>query len=67
MNVEVPRVDNQKLISDRLGEASAAIQQRVDNARKIQRDRFAESPSHACNTDIRITKVRKFCTLDETS
>src|SRR5512142_2946409 len=41
IHVEVPRVDYQKLSDDRLGEPSAAIQERVEAARERQRQRFA--------------------------
>ena len=53
---------------DRLGESSAEIRQRVETARQVQRERFAESsPSVACNADMRLAEVRKSCKLDETS
>lgn len=68
IHIEVPRLDYQKLSDDRLGESSAEIRQRVEQARQVQRERFAESsPSVACNADMRIAEVRKFCKLDETS
>jgi len=67
IHIEVPRVDYQKLSSDRLGESSAEIRQRVESARQVQRERFTESSSIACNADMRIAEVRKFCKLDETS
>jgi magnesium chelatase family protein len=67
IHIEVPRVDYQKLSSDRLGESSVEIRQRVENARQVQRERFTESSSIACNADMRIAEVRKFCKLDETS
>jgi magnesium chelatase family protein len=68
IHIEVPRVDYQKLSSDRLGESSESIRARVDAARELQRTRFADSPSGiACNADMRIAEVRKFCKLDETS
>src|SRR5512142_2494781 len=41
IHVEVPRVDYQKLSDDRLGEPSSAIQARVEQARGLQRRRFA--------------------------
>lgn len=41
IHIEVPRVDYQKLSSDRLGESSASIRSRVEAARHIQRERFA--------------------------
>jgi magnesium chelatase family protein len=40
VRVEVPRVDYKKLSSDRLGESSAAIRERVQAARERQRVRF---------------------------
>jgi predicted ATPase with chaperone activity len=59
------RVDYNKLSSDRLGESSAAIQQRVEAAREIQRKRFGDQKSgksaHAttCNADMRVSEVRQ--------
>jgi predicted ATPase with chaperone activity len=41
IHVEVPCVDYDKLSSDRLGEPSAAIRQRVQVARQRQPERFA--------------------------
>ncbi len=69
IHIEVPRVDYQKLSSDRLGELSAAIKKRVQTARDVQTARFAtiESSNIACNADMRIAEIRKFCKLDETS
>ncbi len=42
IHVEVPRVDYQKLSSDRLGEASEVIRGRVEAARGRQRQRFSK-------------------------
>ena len=68
IHIEVPRVDYAKLSSDRLGESTAAIRQRVQTARDIQTARFATGESYniACNADMRIGEIRKFCKLDET-
>lgn len=41
IHVEVPRVDYEKLSGDRLGEPSAKIRERVEQARERQRTRFA--------------------------
>jgi len=41
IHIEVPRVEYDKLSSQRLGEPSAAIQARVEAARQTQRSRFA--------------------------
>jgi magnesium chelatase family protein len=40
IHVEVPRVDYEKLSSDRLGESSATIRERVQSAREWQQARF---------------------------
>ena len=43
IHIEVPRVDYQKLSSDRLGESSDAIRKRVQAARDRQTARFTNS------------------------
>lgn len=64
IHVEVPRVDYEKLSSDRLGESSAVIRERVQAARERQRVRF-EGTDVVCNSDMRVAEVRQFCKLDE--
>jgi magnesium chelatase family protein len=64
IHIEVPRVDYEKLSSDRLGESSALIRERVQAARERQRVRF-EGSDIVCNSDMRVAEVRKFCKLDE--
>ena len=67
IHIEVPRVDYQKLSSDRLGETSDTIRRRVQAARNIQRKRFSniESSNIVCNADMRVAEIRQFCKLDE--
>ncbi len=65
IHIEVPRVDYEKLRSDRLGESSADIRARVEAARDRQRKRFANSVDIASNADMRVAEVRQFCKLDE--
>ena len=67
IHVEVPRVDYQKLSSDRLGESSEAIRERVEAARLRQRERFSTMKSNnvISNADMRVGEVRLFCKLDE--
>ena len=67
IHIEVPRVEYDKLSDSRLGEPSEAIQQRVEAARQIQRQRFTGVNGVACNADMRPAEVRKFCDLDDTS
>jgi magnesium chelatase family protein len=64
IHVEVPRVDYEKLSSDRLGEPSSSIRERVQAARERQRVRL-EGTDTVCNSDMRVAEVRKFCKLDE--
>ncbi|HEC34083.1 MAG TPA: ATP-binding protein, partial [Chloroflexi bacterium] len=64
IHVEVPRVDYNKLTDDRRGEPSAAIRERVERAREVQRHRFADTPL-TCNAEMGPTEVREICRLDE--
>ena len=67
IHIEVPRVDYEKLSSDRLGESSATIRVRVQSARDRQLVRFRNSEKGiATNADMRVAEVRQFCMLDET-
>ncbi|NOY98590.1 MAG: YifB family Mg chelatase-like AAA ATPase [Chloroflexi bacterium] len=67
IHIEVPRVDYEKLSSDRLGETSAAIRERVESARQRQRERFAGASNDVLsNADMRPAEIRRFCQLDET-
>jgi magnesium chelatase family protein len=63
IHVEVPRVDYEKLSSDRLGEPSRAVRARVEEARERQRTRF-EGTSLTCNADMGPAEIRQFCQVD---
>ena len=64
IHVEVPRVDYEKLSSDRLGEPSAKIRERVERGREAQRKRFAGTKLFT-NADMGPKEVRVCCKLDE--
>jgi len=64
IHIEVPRVDYAKLTDDRRGEPSAAIRERVERAREVQRQRFAGT-TLTCNAEMGPAKVREVCRLDE--
>ena len=70
IHVEVPRVDYEKLSSDRPAESSKAVRARVEAARGWQRLRFqglgerVGSPIH-CNADMGPAEIRQFCRVDE--
>lgn len=66
LHVEVPRVKFDKLASDSLGESSASIRQRVEEARDIQTKRFESKGIHA-NSEMRNAEIREFCKLDNAS
>jgi magnesium chelatase family protein len=79
IHVEVPRVNYDKLSSDRLGEPSQAVRARVEAARQRQRERFAGVVQTAqggsghlratplqCNADMGPAEVRRFCRVDDT-
>ncbi len=66
LHVEVPRVDFEKLTSERKGEPSADIRQRVEAARQRQIERFIKTELY-CNAEMGSSEVREHCSLDETS
>ena len=63
IQVEVPRVDYDQLSSDRLGEPSSEVRQRVEQARRIQEGRLRNSP-RSSNGDMIPKEIRVFCPLD---
>jgi magnesium chelatase family protein len=66
IHVEVPRVPFEKLSSQRTGEPSAKVRERVEVARAVQRKRF-EGTTLQTNADMGPAEIRKFCPIDETS
>jgi magnesium chelatase family protein len=66
IHVEVPRVPFEKLSSQRTGESSAKVRERIEAARTIQRERF-KGISLQTNADMGPAEIRKFCPIDETS
>jgi magnesium chelatase family protein len=66
IHVEVPRVPFEKLSSQRTGEPSATVRERVEAARTIQRERFKDTALRT-NSDMGPAEIRQFCPLDETS
>ena len=64
IHVEVPRVDYEKLSSDRLGEPSSAVRARIEAARERQRARFGGT-TLTCNADMGPAEIRQYCQVDE--
>ena len=65
IHVEVPRVEYDKLTSERRGELSELIRSRVEASRGIQLERF-KGTDLFCNADMGTSEVREFCQLDST-
>jgi magnesium chelatase family protein len=61
--VEVPRVEYEKLATTASCEASETVQQRVQRARELQRERFAGTTLIA-NAEMTPTEVRLYCQSD---
>ena len=60
--VEVPALEFDELKARPSGERSADIKRRVDAARAIQRNRYAESGT-VCNAHMLPAEMRKYCAL----
>lgn len=63
--IEVPRLTKEELMGKPAGESSIRIRQKVDEARKSQKERFAGSNNSPLfsNADMGIKEIRKFCKL----
>jgi magnesium chelatase family protein len=66
IQVSVPRVAFDKLTSDKLGEPSQAVRERVEEARQVQRHRFGDS-LRSTNGDMFPREIRQYCQLDQES
>lgn len=69
IHIELPRVDYEKLSSDRIGETSDAIRARVQTARDIQNKRFSRNGmlDIVCNDDMPVGEIRQFCKVGRKS
>lgn len=67
IHVEVPAVKYQELSSERMGESSDLVRQRVITARNIQIERFKDVNGIYKNADMGSKDIRKYCKLDSTS
>src|SRR5258708_11089568 len=65
IQLDVQRVDNDKLTDAREGEPSKAIQARVEAARQRQRDRYKDLPHHGANSDLGASELENFCKMEE--
>lgn len=64
IHIDVPRVKFNKLTEEHAGENSAAIRARVEEARAIQKKRFAEKKL-ITNSEMGPQEVKEFCKVDD--
>lgn len=65
IHIEVPAVKYKELSSERTGEASANIRERVQKARISQHKRFENEKNIFCNAHMQSNEIRKYCKVDE--
>lgn len=66
IHIEVPAIKFKELSSERKGETSAIIRERVQRARTFQLQRFSNEKELFSNADMQPSEIRKFCKIDET-
>ncbi len=66
IQINVPRLSEEELLSKRDAESSSEIRKRVIKARKIQVERF-KSENIVCNSQMLPKHIKKYCKLDEAS
>jgi magnesium chelatase family protein len=65
IHLEVPAVKYAALTEQGPGEASAALRERVDRARLVQRERFAKRPGIYANAHMAPRDIRAFCRVTD--
>lgn len=66
LHIEVPRVKFDKLTSTQTSEDSTKIKERVERARKIQKERF-KNKTFITNSEMTSNATKEFCQLDNSS
>jgi len=64
IHVDVPALRYRELAGEYSGEASSQVRQRVNEARKVQRERF-KGHRIFCNGAMTSRHIKKFCQLDQ--
>ena len=65
IHIEVPAVKYKELSSERTGEPSESIRERVQKARLTQIKRFEKEKGIYCNAHMQSNEIRKYCKVDE--
>jgi magnesium chelatase family protein len=66
IQIEVPAIRFQEMASENPGEQSADIRKRVNQARKIQQERFEGKKIHS-NAQMTSKHLKKYCQIDDAS
>ncbi len=64
IHIDVPPVQYSELSSQREGEPSSRIRERVIRARQIQEERFRKHSNIYCNSQMTTRLIRKYCPLN---
>ena len=65
IHLEVPAVKYRALAEQGGGEPSAAVRERVDRARTVQRERFSKRPGIYANAHMAPRDLRAFCRVSD--
>lgn len=64
IQIEVPRLERSEFTMDKLSEPSVKIRERVERARRIQRERFLKEKI-TLNSEMKTRHIKKYCSLDK--
>jgi magnesium chelatase family protein len=65
LHIEVPAVKFREMASEKTGETSTQIRERVVAARKLQQQRFAGRARVSCNARMGTKELKAWCALDD--
>ncbi len=67
IHIEIVPVPFEKLADAKISESSEKVRERVIHARKIQHERFKDSPNTHCNAQMNSRELRQYTTLNESA
>jgi magnesium chelatase family protein len=67
IQLDVQRVEHDKLTDSRRSEPSSTIQARIETARGRQRERFGDLPGLRANSDMGASDIEKFCVMEDSA
>ena len=65
LHLEAPALRTQELLERPAGDPSALVRERVEQARRLQRERYAALPGVHCNADLRGPLLRELVSLSD--